>query len=70
MGVNNGRAYEYKPEIKKECTTKKKPGAVKGHGGYHRTTSDHIDRHVNVTMEHCPDCWNKLDKIVETRKGQ
>ena len=70
VGVKNGKAYEYKPEAKKEYTDriKKKPGAVKGHRGYHRITPDHIDRHVNVTMEQCPDCWNKLDKIVETRK--
>ena len=70
VGVKNGKAYEYKSEIKKESTDKikKKPGAVKGHKGYHRIAPDHIDKHVNVTMEHCPDCWNKLNKIVETRK--
>ena len=70
IGIKNGKLYEYKAEIKKESTdkSKKKPGAVKGHRGYHRIAPDHIDKHVNVTMEQCPDCWNKLDKIVETRK--
>jgi len=70
VGVKNGKSYEYRAEIKQECIDKikKKPGAVKGHKGYHRIAPDHIDKHVNVTMEQCPDCWNKLDKIVETRK--
>ena len=70
VGIKNGKAYEYKSEAKKECTDriKKKPGAVKGHRGYHRITPDHIDRHVNVTMEQCPGCWGKLGNMVETRK--
>ena len=70
VGIKNGKAYEYKSEAKKECTDriKKKPGAVKGHRGYHRIAPDHIDRHVNVTMEQCPGCWGKLGNMVETRK--
>jgi Uncharacterized protein conserved in bacteria len=70
VGVKNGKAYEYKSEIKQESTDKikKKPGAVKGHKGCHRIAPDHIDKHVNVTMEQCPGCWNKLGNIVETRK--
>ena len=70
VGVKNGKAYEYKSEAKQESTDKikKKPGAVKGHKGYHRIAPDHIDRHIDVTMEQCPDCWNKLYKVVETRK--
>jgi len=27
-----------------------------------------MDRHIDVTMEQCTDCWHELDKVVETRK--
>ena len=45
IGIKNGKAYEYKSEAKKESTDKikKKPGAVKGHKGYHRIAPDHIE---------------------------
>jgi len=68
VGVKNGKTYEYKSEAKESTDKiKKKPGAVKGHKGYHRIAPNHLDRHIDVTMEQCPGCWNKLNRIVETR---
>ena len=70
IGIKNGKAYEYKSEANKESTDKikKKPGAVKCHKGYHRIAPDHINKHIDVIMDQCPDCWNSLDKVVETRE--
>ena len=63
------------PEItkrypKKESKTKSKPpskwGRKVGHKGCTRPQPDHIDREVEQSLSHCPNCTHKLGSPVET----
>lgn len=73
VGVKNGKTYEYRSESKNAPETdpktiiRKKPGAVKGHKGYHRSIPDHIDREVTVSITQCPHCLSDLSRPMETR---
>ncbi len=73
VGVKNGKSYEYKSESKNasetdpQATPGKRPGAVKGHRGYHRPVPDHVDEERKVSTTQCPHCRSDLSDPVETR---
>ena len=45
-----------KPEDEHDPAVPKKRAAPVGHPGVTRATPDHFDKHVDVTLEACPDC--------------
>lgn len=42
------------------CTRRRKPGQKKGHAGTRRRTPEHIDQTTDHTLDHCPDCGQRL----------
>ena len=61
-----GERY-YKPN-KPDDTKKNNIGPPKGHKANHRPKPDHVDETVDLALHNCPDCNNKLGKVVETRE--
>ena len=64
-----GRPSGMKPPYRKPPTKpgKNRPGAKHGHPGSRRKTPERIDRKVEHSAKHCPDCGGKLKPCGKPR---